>query len=44
MERSETVSVLFEDVWTALGALDHVEGAQDQDSYQRLEKAVNLAT
>lgn len=41
---SDKVKVLLEDIWTALDALDAVEGVQVQDWYQRLEQAADLAT
>lgn len=44
MEHQHEVMVLVEDVRTALDALDNVEGVEDQDWYQRLEQAADLAT
>lgn len=39
-----TTTVLTEDLWTALDALDAVPEAQQTDWYKRLEQAADAAT
>ena len=41
---SETTTVLTEDLWAALDALDAVPEAQQTEWYKRLEQAADAAT
>ena len=44
MTGSETTTVLTEDLWAALDALDAVPEAQQTEWYKRLEEAADAAT
>ena len=44
MTGSETKTVLTEDLWAALDALDAVPEAQHTEWYKRLEEAADAAT
>jgi len=41
---SETTTVLTQDLWSALDALDAVPDAQQTEWYKRLEEAADAAT